>query len=490
MDGKDRDIISLLESREAMLRLFDEVFFEYDADRDVICFFNTGSSFLNEGEVLFSKLLARFSDQIDPEDRPALDEFASALRERKNAFTVVVPANLLYDEESFATTLIRGEIKRFQSGKKVTVGRIHLMRMSDSRNTQSLSYDPLTEVVGKKDISRLARHLIDELHAGNTTIAIVDIDYFKHVNDFYGHMFGDQVLKTVAGILKHEIAEGGTVGRIGGDEFFVIFHNISERNNLRDYLHRIRTAVAKAFPDKGPQGDKPISLSIGTATFPLHAPDYETLFMIADYCLYLAKEKGRNRFIMYNPEKHASFEEIRKMKEEGSGSMVVTGRDDLPPGDVLTQMWFMYLYGERPSAGALLRNFAERFHIPFIMAYRISPAKMLACAGKQEEEAQKIPDSLFELLKPEVYEFRSRNNGLLICNNVNTLPKEMIREKEKLLSLELISFILIPCTDPEGKDFVLSFLSFHKNLVWNESHFIYYRLFADLLSRYKIEEIS
>jgi len=480
----------ILESREAMLDLFDEVFFEYSAETDVITFFHTGSSYLNEGEVSFQKLLDRFRERIDPDALPALLQLADALRERRPSFSVVVPANLLYDDESVVTTLVRGKMKRYQSGAVVTVGRIHLLWMSDTRYAQTLSYDPLTEVVGKKDISRLAKNLIDDLHAGNTTIAIVDIDYFKHVNDTYGHMFGDHVLKMISGIMKREVGERGTIGRIGGDEFFIIFHNISEKNDLREYLHNIRASVNKAFHDKGPQGDKPISLSIGTATYPDHASNYEDLFTIADYCLYLAKEKGRNRFIMYNPGKHAPLEQIREIMEHGSDSHIVFGRDDLSPGDVLSQMWFMVLYGKKPGAGALLNEFTERFHIPAAAIYRRDDRQLLLCAGEQKTDVSAAADGLFRQLSPEKYEFRSNRAGLILCNNVNSLPKEMEREIRQFTELGLYSFILIPYKDPKGTELVMAMLSLHRNLLWNEGHFMYYRLFADILQRYDADSLN
>lgn len=165
--------------------------------------------------------------------------------------------------------------------------------------------DPGTGLLNKRAITNYVKKLIDEDKVDyNVTIAIIDIDDFKNINDTYGHSFGDEVLLKIAGIVKDAIGEDGVAGRIGGDEMFIVLSRMENEDQVRSILRAIRTNIEQAYRDR--EGVV-TTCSIGSATYPSDASDYTELFNIADKLLYLAKEKGKNRYIIYEDDVHRQY---------------------------------------------------------------------------------------------------------------------------------------------------------------------------------------
>jgi diguanylate cyclase (GGDEF)-like protein len=132
------------------------------------------------------------------------------------------------------------------------------------------------------------------------SLLLIDIDYFKVYNDTFGHPAGDQLLRSIAGILTSGFTGGTVVYRFGGEEFAVILHALGAGEAVR-LAEEIRYAVESAnLPgvDQMPSGY--LSLSIGIATFPFHAFYPEKLIQRADEALYAAKKSGRNRVVEFS----------------------------------------------------------------------------------------------------------------------------------------------------------------------------------------------
>jgi len=143
------------------------------------------------------------------------------------------------------------------------------------------------------------------------TLAMVDIDHFKKVNDTYGHDVGDQVLKMVAAQIE-EVSGGGRPYRFGGEEFTVFFPNKSAREAL-PHLEELRHAIEMGGftlraanrpkekpeqPVKGKEGKRlQVTASIGVAERNDFNLTPAAVLKAADKALYLAKEQGRNRVV-------------------------------------------------------------------------------------------------------------------------------------------------------------------------------------------------
>lgn len=124
------------------------------------------------------------------------------------------------------------------------------------------------------------------------SFAMLDIDYFKGVNDTFGHPAGDRVIKTLAGLLRQRLRRTDSIGRYGGEEFAVILPDASVEEAVR-----VLDGIRQRFEDirhTGPEGPFRVTFSAGVACYP-DCSDATQLTMEADMALYAAKRAGRNR---------------------------------------------------------------------------------------------------------------------------------------------------------------------------------------------------
>ena len=135
-------------------------------------------------------------------------------------------------------------------------------------------------------------------------VLIVDLDFFKEVNDRHGHLVGDTVLRAVAEVISTEIRDRDEAGRFGGEEFVIVLAAVrpeKERDGgaVRDVGERIRRRIENL--EVGAGAGAPISgltASIGAAVFPDAGGDLDVLLAAADEALYAAKHAGRNRVLV------------------------------------------------------------------------------------------------------------------------------------------------------------------------------------------------
>ena len=154
--------------------------------------------------------------------------------------------------------------------------------------------DPLT---GLNNRARLDESLAAEVdrslrYGDELSVALIDIDHFKAVNDTYGHLVGDAVLVTLAGILVRSVRVTDTVGRWGGEEFLIVLPNTGAQAG-RFVAEDLRAAVeSEQFDHRAP-----VTISAGVATF-IVGESADDLVARADEALYLAKDAGRNLVVL------------------------------------------------------------------------------------------------------------------------------------------------------------------------------------------------
>jgi len=129
------------------------------------------------------------------------------------------------------------------------------------------------------------------------SILMIDIDYFKMVNDTYGHDSGDIVIKSLAEILQSTVRKADLPIRYGGEEFLIFLHNTTKEGALI-VAQKIRTQfAAKKYQFGNDTVEK--TLSIGIAHFPLDADSIWKVIKFADLALYEAKHSGRNQVVEF-----------------------------------------------------------------------------------------------------------------------------------------------------------------------------------------------
>jgi diguanylate cyclase (GGDEF)-like protein len=132
------------------------------------------------------------------------------------------------------------------------------------------------------------------------SLLMIDIDFFKQLNDTHGHHVGDQILREVASLLVKDMREIDTVARYGGEEFVLILPN-TDRPGAERVAQRLRRNVEQAkFFAGGPIAIERLTISIGVAVFGRDAQFKRDLIEIADAALYQAKAQGRNQVVMFS----------------------------------------------------------------------------------------------------------------------------------------------------------------------------------------------
>lgn len=163
--------------------------------------------------------------------------------------------------------------------------------------------DSLTGLVSRRYMLEFIHYLIE--NKVPFTLALLDLDNFKFINDTYGHKTGDGVLAGLSNDLERYLEDYGIAGRYGGDEFLIV--------NLRDHSYdEVKAFFTGLYADYNVLR-KNICLTdcapfvtgtIGSAVFPEDAQDYSSLFGLIDKTLYRGKTKGRNCYIIYVEDKH------------------------------------------------------------------------------------------------------------------------------------------------------------------------------------------
>lgn len=481
---RNKELRRQFSGRNAVLRLYGDCYFEYDVRKNHVRVYTIDrfeqTLFSASLEELEEKLLERVQDQ----NRTDIEKLITFLREGRDHFAVNVEGDI-FNLRKTPFTIIKGCAVYEEDDYLYTVGYIHFA--SERQSTAAAGKpvrerDYLTGVLTKGEITKLAVSTVDEEKKQNVTIAIVDIDYFKRVNDVYGHMKGDEALKKVASIIKHEIRDAGLVGRFGGDEFLIIFYDAYNMEDMRERLRSIKNGVA-ATAIKADNGENiSLTLSIGCAAYPKDASNYEDLFFLADAALYRAKEKGRNRYIIYDEEKHGSLEELHsaQMKKNSLNS-----RGNMSPAELVCAMQDKLYTGQEYPVDKLLEDIALNLNIQRVVLYAGKPFRLVGMAGADRLSGKVVEETIDYLDMPELLQAYDET-GVLMYNNIQKIENTSMELYEKLDKQQILSFVQIRFRDGDGMTAVLS-LEFVKNkMAWNVNHIPYFRLFGKILSEYRL----
>ncbi|MFC1535171.1 diguanylate cyclase [Thermodesulfobacteriota bacterium] len=162
--------------------------------------------------------------------------------------------------------------------------------------TLEASFDELTNILNRRGLFNAIKTLAYLAKRNGLTVGLclIDIDYFKKINDQYGHKIGDSVLVSVVQILSSTIRRSDVLGRYGGEEFLIFLPQIKE-SSLANLAEKIREAV-----EVGTHSEIPVTISIGAVSKRISGlieEEIDVMIHKADECLYMAKAEGRNKII-------------------------------------------------------------------------------------------------------------------------------------------------------------------------------------------------
>jgi len=237
---------------------------------------------------------------------PGIDGLEICARLKKDPGTKDIPVIFLTAKiesedivKGFETGAVDYVTKPFNSTELLARTKTHL-ELKINRDLLKIKNEQLRKLAITDSMTGLYNHryIIDSLseriaeakrYKQSLSVAMLDIDYFKKVNDKYGHLFGDFVLVRISTIIEESIRETDIAGRYGGEEYLIIFTNTDKKSALNT-LERIRKSVEE---EQWVKEDLVVTVSGGLSE--LKDEDYSKLIKKADKLLYKAKENGRNR---------------------------------------------------------------------------------------------------------------------------------------------------------------------------------------------------
>ncbi len=222
---------------------------------------------------------------------------------------------LLRDLHSRNGTILNGQkvVQEFlQNGDKITIGeqifRFDLMDEIDHEYQRQirrlLSHDDLTGLLSSRSFfSELRREAARAAHHKKPfCVLMMDVDYFKTVNDTYGHLTGSKTLEEIGSCITQNLRTGDVAARFGGEEFAAFLLDAEPAQGIIA-AERFRSAIEKYEFTVIKRGEFPgthhVTISVGMASFPNDSHDPIELIEMADSALYHAKREGRNRVCTY-----------------------------------------------------------------------------------------------------------------------------------------------------------------------------------------------
>lgn len=454
----------------ALLSQFDSVYFAYDRlENSIVCYrYGDGGE-----KVLFRSDLEGWHEQVSQVlAEPSQDELS------------IFDANLKNGIRDFAGTFSNkdGEDNIRYVGTAIYDEDVHIKTVGNIGNTKIkpmkdvVRRDQLTGLILKEDITNYGKKLMTDPNK-KAALAIIDIDNFKNVNDHFGHSMGDIVLKKCAALIDRELGDCGRAGRIGGDEFLVVMENFTISEEVKNVLRGMKNNIFRAYTEE--RDGFYVSTSIGCAIFPDDADNYDKLFDLADHLLYRAKLKGKNRYIIYDREKHESVEEILKedVKEIG-----VAGRRGLRKSEAVCYIMDFDLRGKEYVLESVLNDIIEYFIIERIVIYNKTDRKVELQRGMTLLTSEEIDHTIDYLYDEDLKQFYE-DNVMVINNRKMFLSRKCDKFYRIMLEQSVFSIMHREITGASGKVYVISYEMITKNITWNMEDMYMYRLLDTIIAK-------
>jgi len=196
---------------------------------------------------------------------------------------------------------------------------ITVIKQHQQRLEHLAHFDALTQLPNRMLLADRMQLAMAQTERSGKVLAVcyLDLDNFKPINDEFGHSVGDYLLIDVAQRLKTCVRAGDTVARLGGDEFVLLIANLEDLHECEHAMGRIIAALSQPF--RVSQRQVCVSASIGVTLYPHDGADSDTLLRHADQAMYAAKQAGRNRYHLFDPENDRRArirrEEIGRIRE-------------------------------------------------------------------------------------------------------------------------------------------------------------------------------
>ncbi len=322
-----------------------------------------------------------YGDRVAPNNKEQFRNFVDDLKRGSRTLHAELSFDL-FGDKSIKPYVIEGMTVINNTIVDAIGGSIRYKDASNKADILSeFSKDFMTGVLDKRSIIKYAKDRIETRNGEDVTLAILDLDHFKDVNDVLGHSKGDDVIIKFADIIKSCIGNAGAVGRFGGDEFMVVIDDIKDQLQIREFFRAIRSTTEMEFKGLGDDSKIDVTTSIGVV--PINNLEgeisYDAMFKTADYCLYTAKEYGRNRYLIYDDR---SKKNLRMDGTMSQNKFEKTVRNNTFMLSITEK-----LFNEGTKCiEDVIREIGERLELDNVVVYYGEGLKPFAWWGDQEEE--------------------------------------------------------------------------------------------------------
>lgn len=171
-------------------------------------------------------------------------------------------------------------------------------KQTEAELFQRAYFDDLTELPNRKLIEQHADHLLGQRDAPRFALAFLDIDNFKHINDYYGHAAGDALLVEVSKRLSRDLRRTDTLSRISGDEFLLLLSPVQSQNEVSDFIDLLTDKLKAPFFIEG--SEIFAAASIGVSLYPEHGTSFKQLRQNADIAMYRVKHETKGTALFFD----------------------------------------------------------------------------------------------------------------------------------------------------------------------------------------------
>lgn len=277
--------------------IIHELYTRHVADSDI----EAEQSFKQNMERVLEDM-KRFAEQTDGD----AGRFNAGLQRHGEMLTQDLDAAALQEligEVASETQSMRSSVEQLQDKLRESKSEVERLRLELVNARSEALTDPLTGVFNRRGFESQMRSLLanPDMQGRPACFLMLDIDHFKKINDTYGHLFGDKVIRLLAEVLKAQVKGQDTVARMGGEEFAIVLPNtpVQGASVVAEHIRKLieKGKIRRLDKDESVGG---ITISIGIATSRID-PDWATALSQADEALYASKQQGRNRITVYTP---------------------------------------------------------------------------------------------------------------------------------------------------------------------------------------------
>lgn len=445
-----------------VLGLTGQLYFEYDIKNNILQMYKYDKT---KSHVFFKRDLDEFAEEIrnrqdlTDDDKISFEKLYDYLKDGTEMFEIAVPDCVFDKEDTRKIHKMRGTTFTKENGQYIVVG---IMQQTGKAQKQQAYYltdaarDVGTGVLNKRAISEYAIEKIKQKQ--KICILIMDIDDFKKINDTFGHMFGDKVLLKVAEILKTVAPSRCTAGRFGGDEFFIVLENVESEEELRRIIKTMVKHIQWAYAGIV---DFRISTSIGISQYPIDGDTYEELFRKADKALYIAKAKGKNRYIIYDEEKHGQYQMgVNSDRVIGANAIVSNEKKVSVISDIMVDL---HTNG-KSAVERSMKTIREYFDLDGVAIYSGDRLERVLSLGKYVNPIQR-----YDFLSDSEYLAMFNDNGVYAETNIHKLKSRCNEAYRKFTEQETSEFIHCINCDSDKYTNVVTYEIFNRSRKWSEN---------------------